>query len=194
MRAFNDREKDIIRKLVNLREEYGGSMPDFLSSYVYGAQSGTALVVDNDAQELTVVSTADDFDERVDNEREEVENFYELLALVAYLKEERFISIFNLAKEQDCGVRILGAMPGKGQKSRSVAVGPNCYHLARENFLGEVYVSQDLRELVRDNFVGRDEMRFRRQHMVTWAALVVAIAVGIAGIALQIVMLFKSMN
>lgn len=192
MRAFNNREKDIIRKLVNLRHEYGGNMTEFLSMYVYGPDSGTAIVLNPDAVSLTW--SMGDFDERVDNQREEIERFYELLALLVYLRDERFITIFGLPDaDDDDGTCVIGTRPPEGNPCRTAGLGAPCHAAAKETMLGEVYISEDLRELVRDNFVTREQMRFARQYRLTWAALVVAIAVGATGIVLQTIMMFNSL-
>lgn len=44
------------------------------------------------------------------------------------------------------------------------------------------YVSEELKELVKNNFRSEDEIRFRKQQYLTWISIIVATLIGILGI------------
>ena len=43
-------------------------------------------------------------------------------------------------------------------------------------------VSEELRELVKNNFRSEDEIRFRKQQCLTWVSIIAATLIGILGI------------
>lgn len=56
----------------------------------------------------------------------------------------------------------------------SIELGEGIYQLACENFLNKVYVSEDLKQLVKRDFQSIDAIRYRKQQIVSWIAAIVA--------------------
>jgi len=54
---------------------------------------------------------------------------------------------------------------------RSYELGKSLYTLSAKYFLNEVYVSEDLKDLVKNNFISKEESRFKKQLLVSWVAI-----------------------
>lgn len=64
-----------------------------------------------------------------------------------------------------------------------------CKYTEQELPIGNLFhcafsVSEELRELVKNNFRSEDEIRFRKQQYLTWVSIIVATLIGILGIIL----------
>lgn len=64
-----------------------------------------------------------------------------------------------------------------------------CKYSEKEFRIGNLFhcafsVSEELRELVKNNFKSEDEIRFRKQQYLTWVSIIVATLIGILGIIL----------
>jgi len=213
MRAFNKREKEIIKELVAIRSNYNSDMMDFINRIIYPLKKSEGLYFDLENKNLYLLLPVEN--DLVDNRvKEAVYDFYEFLSLIIYLAENRWITVFNSPKppnfdddhylvlgeifeKDDNGKAIHGFRASSppecpnenydvpyaskdGQKThQSWELGDSLYSISVKYFLNDIFVSEDLKELVRNNFVTHEEKQYKNQLVVSWCAIGVAIVIAI---------------
>lgn len=79
-----------------------------------------------------------------------------------------------------------------GRKNKKIShysteLGKGIYQLACENFLNKVYISEDLKQLVKRDFQSIEAIRHRKQQIVSWIAAIVAfVTLIVTGITLYL--------
>jgi len=56
------------------------------------------------------------------------------------------------------------------------------YNMIKDNFSGLLFVSEDLKEFVRNGFKSTEDVRYKRAQLTTWIGLLMALIFGIIGI------------
>lgn len=138
----------------------------------------------------------------------------EFISLIQHLIDERYITILN---KNERGSLVLGRKQAKWAKPGWIAVGdamlyvednmggwrdrngeqtywPNCYseqQLPISRYLDCWFsVSQDLKNLVKNDFMSEDQIRFAKQQRLTWISIAVTGLIGLAGLIIAIIGLF----
>jgi GH25 family lysozyme M1 (1,4-beta-N-acetylmuramidase) len=107
MKAFNDSEKDIIRRLM----QAGGDgqavlMHELLKTFYFREEYGRALIIQNQGEYAVFFLKPELFDDR-EKRNGEVKRFLELIALLSYLNRKGYITVYRHTTEkmyfiQDC--------------------------------------------------------------------------------------------
>src|SRR5690625_142863 len=93
MRAFNDREKEIIKMLAKINLANTEFFSSFLHKNYFTVESKKALFVYTNQKTVLLYLKNELFND-LTKRREELGKLFELLSLISYLKEKRYISIY----------------------------------------------------------------------------------------------------
>lgn len=69
----------------------------------------------------------------------------------------------------------------------AINLGNDIFNLVAENFMGLLYVSEELIDLANRNFIFPEEKRFKKQQLATWISIGLAFITGMWSIFYQIV-------
>lgn len=69
---------------------------------------------------------------------------------------------------------------------QGIRLGPECFQIATTHFLHHIFISEDLRQLVKNNFRTPEDRQFKVQKRLTVISIIVAILIGIISIILQV--------
>lgn len=218
MRAFNDREKEIIKMLAKINLANTEFFSSFLHKNYFTVESKKALFVYTNQKAVLLYLKNELFNE-LTKRREELGKLFELLSLISYLKEKRYISIypnhdvlkselivmredFNAINKSgniddklflnEKGFYIKTSEPeniyGSDDKIAFIAInlGEDVFNLIIKNFMGLLYVSEELIELTERNFKSQEDIRFQKQQIATWISILIAFLLGIWSIYFQL--------
>jgi len=216
MRTFNKREKEIIKKLAKVDLANTNFFSYFLQTNYFTKESKKALFVLTKQQIILLYLEKELFND-MNRRKEELGKLYELLSLIIYLKESRYITIYPnpeviksdlLVMREDfdsiseegtskvifnrSGLYLSTNNPEYIYDSENnivfiaVSLGVDVYNLIIENFMGLLYVSEELVELTKRDFKSHEDIRFRKQQIATWVGIVIAFLIGICSVFLQL--------
>jgi hypothetical protein len=100
MKTFNDREKDVIRRLM----QAGGDsqtvlMHELLKTFYFREEYGRALIVQNQGEYAVFFLKPELFDDR-EKRDSEVKRFFELISLLNYLNRKGYITVYRHVTEK----------------------------------------------------------------------------------------------
>ncbi|MGR3277751.1 hypothetical protein ACSYAD_21880 [Acaryochloris marina NIES-2412] len=221
MRAFNYREQKIVRIISSIKLDFDGQFLSYLQEKYFNQEHPLAFSLIHPNQQVILYIKSEYWGDNysvVDKTRKEVSLFLEFIALVEYLKENRYIYVFPFLSEQQQTVTYCGAVFQYYKKSASKFILNNngdyidesdasrirnsqgqiiyngVYFKAEEfglyksistSLTGLVLPSQELCELVRNEFRTNEEMRFNTQVRISITAIFISIVLGLAGIYLR---------
>ena len=207
MRAFNEREKEILKGLVDRKDNHKFSMENFITKSIYPLKKSEGLYFDIENKNLYLLLPKEENSKNSRKRvRESKNEFYEFLSLIIYLKENRWISVFYSPKHPcyyDDHYLVLGETfqtllkdgikisyppetPDESYNGPTIftneqethiswELGSSLYSLAGKYFLDDIFISEDLKELVNNNFATREEKRHKEQIRVARRGIRVAI-------------------
>ena len=99
MRSFTESEKTVIRQLATWRQGQPGPMEDFLVQHVFTAQSSRGLIVQTQRHYAVLYHGAAGAGAGKPGDTDR--SFFELLALLAYLRSNGYITVYNGSRRED---------------------------------------------------------------------------------------------
>ena len=214
MRVFNKREREVIKMLANLDLANTDLFSFFLHRNYFTKESEKALFVLTKQKTVLLYLKKDIFND-FSKRKEELGRLFELLSLIIYLKEYRYITIYPnpevlktdlyVMRDDFNSIEISKEDPTKVLLSNeglflrtsnpeyiydadsnimfiAVSLGEDVFNLIIENFMGLLYVSEELIELTKRGFKSQEEKRFKKQQVATWVSIFIAFSIGIWGI------------
>lgn len=139
----------------------------------------------------------------------------EFISLIQFLIEERYITILNKNERdilvigrksskwekpgwialEDAKLNVEGNIGGWHDKNGEQTYWPNCYseqQLPISCYLDCWFsVSQDLRNLVKNDFKSEEHIRFVKQQRLTWISIAVTGLIGLAGLIIAIIGIYN---
>lgn len=206
MRAFNNREKDFIKMLAKINLANTNYFSYFLQEEYFTTESKKALFVFTEQKGVVLYLEKELFND-LTKRKEELGKLFELLSLIIYLKENRYITIFpnpdvlkdklhvmredfnSISTSKEDPTKILLNKEGFFFKEScpdniydsennivfiGVVLGENEFNLIIENFMGLLYVFEELVELTKRNFKSQEDIRFKKQQVATWVSISIA--------------------
>lgn len=193
MRKFNDREKEIIKKLSQITFSETEFFSHFLQTKYFTNENNKALFILTKQNKALLYIRKELFNE-TNSWKKEFGEFLELISLIIYLKENRYINIYPnneilksellVMKEsfnslsntipETLKLNSTGDYINTGNFSfiynsineiiyEAVEIDSNVYELIKDNFFGLLYVSEELIQLSNSNFISEEESRFKVQ-------------------------------
>ena len=162
MRKFNDREKDIIKKLSEISFSDTEYFSHFLKTKYFTQNSNKALhILSRENKALLYVKEAIYDDNKL--RKKELGEFLELISLIIYLRENRYINIFLNDEFNIIDEIKLFEYDELLEEYGAIELDASIFNLIRDNFFGLLYVSEELIQLSNNDFISEEESRFNTQ-------------------------------
>jgi hypothetical protein len=218
MRKFNQREQHIIKLISEIEIGSTDTFSRILQEKFFTIKKKNALIVNHISQDILLYINTSDFNDLSKRSIAVVE-LLELVSLISYLEEEGYLSIlptskytgldciyegFNnivSTKQNDTFTDTDGTISqlkiDKIEKSDgtisflSISIEP-LYETIKKNFLAFIYPSEDIKSLVKNDFKSDEDIKFRKQHVLSWAGLITAIVIGILSILFTVYSIYKN--
>ncbi len=211
MREFNLREKKQIRLLSEISFENVELFSYFLQEKYFTKKSNVALFV-LVKQNISMLYFKKEIFDDIEKRKQELGEFLELISLIKYLTENRYVTIFDVDKKdaslyilkQDFvsieisnnlqfihNGNVLTINPNKpenitNEKGEIIYSGlilqKSINDFILEYFTGLAYVSEDLKYFVKNNFKTKDDKRFINTQFATWISIFLATIIGLYSI------------
>lgn len=193
MRKFNEREKEIIKKLCLITFSETEFFSFFLQTKYFTKDNNKALFIIPKQNKALLYVKKEIFD-NINSRKKELGEFLELISLIIYLKENRYINIYpndEILKSELLIMKESFNSPSNdiphiiklnvegdyidtnnflfiynNQNNviyQAIDVDSNVYDLIINNFFGLLYVSEELVQLSNNNFISEEESRFNTQ-------------------------------
>lgn len=193
MRKFNEREKEIIKKLSLITFSETEFFSFFLQTKYFTKDNNKALFILPKQNKALLYVKKEIFD-NINSRKKELGEFLELISLIIYLKENRYINIYpndEILKSELLIMKDSFNSPSNdiphiiklnvegdyidtndfsliynNQNNviyQAIEVDSNVYDLIINNFFGLLYVSEELVQLSNNNFISEEESRFNTQ-------------------------------
>ncbi len=210
MREFNLREKKHIRLLSEISLDNVELFSNFLAEKYFTKKSNTALFI-LVKQNTSLLYFKKEIFEDIKKRKKEFGEFLEYISLIKYLMENRYITIFDIDEKnegyfmkQDF-IPIVNPIKTQFLNNQTIlTINPNdpinitnenmeiiyCAHkldksineFVLENFTKLVYVHEDLKYFVKNNFKTKDDIRFINTQFATWISIFLATIIGLYSI------------
>jgi hypothetical protein len=192
MRAFNDREKEILKTLVTIDLNYGGTFERFLQDKIFTKERGIALFIFNDAFNDALRSIH--IHCRSEDKLTKFREFLEIFTLMEYLQENRWVytvqsrdisppqsfiySQFSNASEEPDRIILNGNGDYLSRADYDIYSGSNVrfftafrfdrissdmFDRTIKNLTGLIHVSEALIDFVKNNFKTVEQRQFEDQ-------------------------------
>jgi hypothetical protein len=211
MRKYNRIEKDFLKLLVKINNEDAEFLSYFLQKYYFTKQKNSALIVLTVQRETLLYIKKEIFDD-LSKRKKELIKFINILHLIDYLKDNRLISIlenqqahainahfmyedFNQPKLQNNNLQLNSqglyidiSDPSKiyDQNQRiifeAIKLDNNIYDSIMNNFFGLLFVSEDLKEYVNNDFKSTEDLKYKKAQIATWVSIFIAFSFGLLGL------------
>ena len=211
--TFKNIEKDIIRAIVRYKDN-ATSLADMLNKSHLLEKQGLAIVLKDDHRKFLFYHR-DKYD--WEDEQKARGRLAEILSFIEKLYTERLLVAFPssdnrplvIGKENVTRHRIDVNTVNNGEEyiilydmgfdwvdknKQSLYCWCECTDMIRpvENQLFSSYrISQELRDLVKNNFKSEEQVRFEKQQFLTWVSIFVAIFIGLASLIIGVIGLYK---
>lgn len=207
--TFKKTEKEIIKTIV----KYGGdvkSLSEVLNKSRLLEKKGIVVAFENNQSYLFFDKQKYNYDDK-----RPLGYLTELISLLKYLIQNRYITVLPIRERVSL---VIGREESRYWKSDSIEtydaiirVGPR-YDWIDKKSRDQTYwpesisekdlplyeylncwfsVSQELKELVKHGFRSEEQVRFNKQQHLAWMSVFVAVAIGIAGLAIGIINLMR---
>ena len=206
--TYKKTEKEIIKAIV----KYGGQV-NSLAKVINKSQllenRGIVIAFASDRNYFFLDKQKYEFDDK-----RALSYINEFISLIKFLIEERYITILDTNERytpvigrkrakltrpywiavEDAMLNVEGNLGGWYEKNREQTYWPNCHseqELPVSRYLNCCFsVSQDLKNLVKNDFMSEEQIRFAKQQRLTWISIAVTGFIGLAGLIIAIVVLF----
>lgn len=200
MRKFNENEKKIIEKIIAFQDGNPISFIDFLKEQYFIDYDKPALILDNSLKKAIF------FIKRDKNRNKELSEFYEIIFLCSYLKENRYlnhISAKTIPKFQFINKKFnISAystidddqkLNNNGDYYRrstakifvehiifeKIELDIEIYHFIINDLNGILFISEELKDYVNNKFRTQEEKNFNTSKVISITGIVVAIGLGV---------------
>ena len=210
MRKFNEEEREFLKLLVNISNEEAQFFGYFLQKDFFTKNSNTALIIISQQEEALLYLKKKIFDD-LSKRKKELLNFIKILYLTEYLKQERLIDIlpneeakgipihfmredFNKPENKGDIIKLNDDLhlkisdPSKILDSENevifeaVKLEKQTYNLIMNNFMGLLFVSEDLIQFVNRGFVSEEDRKYKNGQIAIWTSILIAFIFGLLGI------------
>ena len=211
MRKFNKEEREFLKLLVKSSNEEAQFFGYFLQRDFFTKESNTALIIISQKEEAFLFFKKEIFDD-LSERKKELLNFIKILYLTEYLKQERLIDILpneearnipihfmredfnnpsnngNAIKLNDNDVHIESSDFSKILNSKkevvfeAIKLEKQTYNLIMDNFMGLLFVSEDLIQFVNRDFVSEEDRKYKNGQIAVWTSIIIAFIFGLIGI------------
>lgn len=210
MRAFNAREKEIIAKIAKIDVGSMPTASRFLQDHFFTKEKQIALVAVHEKKAVLFYMKPGQFND-LEKTRKCNYELLELIVLLEYLRENRYIAMVQSPKpsigidclysEADASMRlevkkVLINVKGdyflkddfgfiydaEGTPILQATSLSEYYDLVYKNMFGLLLPSEDLVDLVKYNFIPKEDRKHKQNLRMAVAGVVVAIILGIVGV------------
>ncbi len=210
MREFNKREQSIMRKLAEIDISSMSTCSRFLSDNFFTKSNGKALIVNHNSKDVLYYLDPVQFT-NIQNVRKSNHELFELLVLLSYLKENRYVSIITTTKpaaplealhsDFDSSISLNGnilTLNSKGDyldttqpdlikdSSNQIILKGGLlneyYDFIYNTVFGLIIPSEELLDLIKHNFKSKDDRKHKQNISVAWIGITIALILGILGI------------
>jgi len=210
MRKFNEEEREFLKLLVNISNEEAQFFGYFLQKDFFTKNSNTALIIISQQEEALLYLKKKIFDD-LSKRKKELLNFIKILYLTEYLKQERLIDIlpneeakgipihfmredFNKPENKGDIIKLNDDLhlkisdPSKILDSENevifeaVKLEKQTYNLIMNNFMGLLFVSEDIIQFVNRGFVSEEDRKYKNGQIAIWTSILIAFIFGLLGI------------
>lgn len=210
MREFNPKEKSIIKKIASIDVSSMQTCSRFLQDNFFTEKNKKALIVNHATRDVLYYIEQNLYND-INEIRKSNYDLFELLVLLTYLKENRYISIITtrqpispfeaLYSEFDSSISQQGnqlILNTKGDylntnqpdliydsNNQVILKGGllnEYYDLINDNVFGLIFPSEELIQLVKHDFKTREDRKHNQNIYAAWFGIAVAIILGILGI------------
>jgi hypothetical protein len=211
MRKFNEEEREFLKLLVKTTNEEAQFFGYFLQRDFFTKESNTALIIISQKEEAFLFFKKEIFDV-LSKRKKELLKFIKILYLTEYLKQERLIDILpniearnipihfmredfnnpsnngNAIKLNNDNVHIESSDFSKILNSKNevvfeaIKLEKQTYNLIMDNFMGLLFVSEDLIQFVNSDFISEEDRKYRNGQIAVWTSIIIAFIFGLIGI------------
>lgn len=211
MRKFNDREIEILKRLAKIDITTIPTIKDFLIKYFFKEKHNRALIIDFRNQWIYQYHT---FQLNKKEINTEIFKFLEIISLLNYLEEARYVTIIKGQKESDIEMLYSKAHFNLLHQNGKLTLNSNGDYILIDdqpqlifnkekdiilegtkikdqfNFIcngieGAIFPSEELIDLAKHNFKNKEDRKFYRQMWATWISIIIAFLLGVTGIYLS---------
>ncbi len=179
LKSFDKIEKELITRLV--KEKEGGQAVQ-LGNVLDTFFQNTYIKIDKTQNSVEIMYAHADQTSQIIQDQSRVAS---IILLLNYLEKNGFISLFNCANYSTPTSTI-----GQGAHNTCTISysfpDQSISSWLLNNCDKQIVVSYDLVELVKDNFISKDELRFRKQQKITWISIIVSFLIGLSGIIMNL--------
>jgi hypothetical protein len=211
MRKFNIREKEFLKLLEKISKDDLEFFSFFLQNDYFQNGNNTALFVLPQQTEALLFIKKDFFDD-LKLRKHEIKKFIEVISLVEYLKQNRLIDLIPNPQSQLPSMHVMRKDFNSISQSTSniilnqdgahlkvpdmskiynaqneiifeaVTLGKYTYDLIIKDFMGLLFVSEELKYFVQKGFKSEDDLRYKYGQIATWFSIMMALIFGLIGI------------
>jgi len=212
MRAFNPREKEIIKRIVALNSAQLHTCNSFFKANFFTDERGMALIMDHNRRKASLFVKANSSDTGdISAVFDKTPLLMELLVLLQYLRDNRYLAIipfenyivtvetfyedFDYTRYDPDRERLILSSSGtylpidqgliRNSSDEVIFKGldlSDFYKLLYQNLVGFIIPSAELEELVKNKFKSKEEKHHSQLLIVSWTGIIVAVLLGILGL------------
>jgi hypothetical protein len=183
-----------------------------LQEKFYTIKKGTILVLHHRWKDVILYLKPEDFDD-LKKRATVIGELWELISLISYLSESRYITKFKLESKILIDFMYEGFNNLKSSKeeiSYNDQNGKKCiiypdricnsegdvifkamsfkesYEVVKDNLFGLVYPTETIRTFVKNNYKSEEDIKFKKQTILAWIAIILAFITSIISIKLSI--------
>lgn len=183
LKTFDNVEKDLVRRLVKEKESGQpillGNVLDaiFPNQYIKidKKQAKVEIMYENNSQTSQVVG-----DQGL---------LAKIILLMSYLEKNGYICLFDCTNISSSICTIGQGVSDKCTISYSFP-DKNVADWLLNNCDKQIIVGYDLVDLVKDDFISKDELRFKKQQKATWVSIIISLLLGLSGIFMNLLQSF----
>lgn len=213
MRKFSDHEKDVMRRLINIKPDNQNRFEGSLSSYVFTKDYELILCINEVTEQCSLYVP-------ISTQYESLHKFLELLFLIQFLKDSRYLMHLSVRQEEKnlffisdnfqegseqtkdkviskdrslyINTKDWSFIYNKEEKATYKAVkfskkgNPEEYDFILSSLTGVAYPHQSLVDFVENKYKTPEEKNFWCQHHTAWFAIGISALIGLAGIWIQV--------
>lgn len=213
MRPFNKREQRVIDIIANLGIENTDTFSKILQEKYFTEESGRILIINHVTKDVLLYLSVEKFD-NITQRAKAIGEFWELVSLISYLINERFLTILDIKSNSKMDFMYQGFSAGIQSTSTSISFQEkdgtsslimsdkitksdgsisfkslsfkDLYEPICKNLTGVIYPTEGLVFLASHKFKTEEDIKFRKQYFISWVSIGIAFLIGLISIVLSI--------